>query len=58
MALGNDANIFQQPMGGQVLQRGKINDPGLIEQVDPEKMLTERTTESILGVLIPQLGNK
>lgn len=57
MALGNDSNIFQQPLGGQVLQRGKINAPGLIEQDDPEKYLTQRTTESMLG-LLTGLGNK
>ena len=57
MALGNDSNIFQQPLGGQVLQRGKINEPGIIAQTDPEKEMTERTSDTMLGMLTG-LGNK
>jgi hypothetical protein len=55
--LANDSNIFQQPMGGQVLQPGKINNPGVIEHEDPEVQFTARTTESIFG-LLTGLGNK
>ena len=55
--LQNDRNIFQQPMGGQILQPGKINTPGIIEQTDPEKFATHQTTESMLG-LLSGLGNK
>lgn len=57
LVLGNKSNIFEQPLGGQVLQPGKINDPGLIEELEPEKMLTKVTTETTFG-LLSGLGNR
>lgn len=43
---------------GFMLEESKLNAPGLVTQEDPERLFTERTTETMLGILNLQLGNK
>jgi hypothetical protein len=55
--LGNEDNM-QHTMQGYILNPAMINKPGIISQVDPEVEFTRRTSETMLGILIPQLGAK
>ena len=54
--MGNEPNPLK--VSGFMLEESKLNAPGLINQVDPERFNTERTTDTIFGLFELQLGNK
>lgn len=58
MSLNQNRRSFNQSLDGMILQPAKINEQPNPLIVEPEVLFTKSTTESILGVLLPQLGNK
>jgi len=59
MSLGNKNNMNPLAVQGFMLGKSKLNDPPKTDIiVGQEEFFTSKTNESILGVLLPALGNK